>query len=359
MQLSHLLAAATLALAFGSGPAAADGELTLRGAYYKERSTRVVQPMLDGTFQVGDHGTASGHVLVDAITSASASSGAADTAFTESRYEAGAGYAHELSWGALRGDARISEEPDYSSLYAGLAAEVALAEDNTVLGLGGGAGTDKVTNAGAQGPFSQLIEGTLRTLLSSASVAQVLSPNALISAGYDLVHLRGFQQNPYRTVLADGQLIAERHPETRTRHALAASGKLYSPALATTLIATYRFYTDSWGVLAHTPEARLIKVVGSEEIEASLRYRFHWQRRADFIKRSYQPTDDYFSDDEKLVSFTSHTLEAKLAVLGEVLGLDGRLGQSRGELLLQYVDQNNRFGNAISAQVALTIPFTY
>lgn len=359
MQLSHLLAAAALALAVGAGPAAADGELTLRGAYYKERSTRVVQPMLDGTFQVGDHGMASGHVLVDAITSASASSGAADTAFTESRYEAGAGYAHELSWGALRGDARISEEPDYSSLYAGLAVEVALAEDNTVLGLGGGAGTDTVTNAGAQGPFSQLIEGTLRTLLSSASVAQVLSPNALVSAGYDLVHLRGFQQNPYRTVLADGQLIAERHPETRTRHALAGSGKLYSPALATTLIATYRFYTDSWGVLAHTPEARLIKVVGSEEIEASLRYRFHWQRRADFIKRSYQPTDDYLSDDEKLVGFTSHTLEAKLAVLGEVLGFDGRLGQSRGELLLQYVDQNNRFGNAISAQVALTIPFTY
>lgn len=359
MQLSRLFAAAALALVALGRPAAADGELTLRGAYYKERSTRVVQPMLDGAFQVGDHGTATGHVLVDAITSASASSGAADTAFTESRYEAGGGYAHELSWGVLRGDARISEEPDYSSLYAGLAVEVALAEDNTVLGLGGGAGTDTVTNAGAQGPFSQSIEGTLRTLLTSASVAQVLSPNALISAGYDLVHLRGFQQNPYRSVLVDGQLIAERHPETRTRHALAGSGKLHVPALATTLVASYRFYTDSWGVLAHTPEARLIKDLGGEEIEASLRYRFHWQRRADFIKRSYQADDEYLSDDEKLVGFTSHTMEAKLAVRGEVLGFGGRLGQSRGELLLQYVDQNNRFGNAISAQVALTVPFTY
>lgn len=359
MQLSRLLAAAALALSAMTGAAAADGELTLRGAYYKERSTRVVQPMLDGTFQVGDHGTASGHLLVDAITSASASSGAADTAFTESRYEAGAGYAHELSWGSLRGDARVSEEPDYSSLYAGLAVELALAEDNTVLGGSGGAGTDTVTNAGAQGPFSQAIEGTLRTLLGSASISQVLSRNALVSAGYDLVHLRGFQQNPYRSVLANGQLVAERHPDTRTRHALAASGKLHLPAPATTLIATYRFYTDSWGVLAHTPEARLIKDVGSQEIELSLRYRFHWQRRADFIKRSYQPTDDYLSDDEKLIGFTSHTMEAKLALLGEVLGFSGRLGQSRGELLLQYVDQNNRFGNAISAQVALTVPFTY
>src|SRR4051794_28664683 len=88
-----VLAAIALAVA---APAYADGTLAVRGVYYKERATRVMQPMLDGMFDVGTHGIATGHFLVDAITSASASSGAASAAFTERRYEAGLGYAHEL-----------------------------------------------------------------------------------------------------------------------------------------------------------------------------------------------------------------------------------------------------------------------
>src|SRR5678815_642255 len=75
-----------------------DGTLAVRGVYYKERATRVMQPMLDGMFDAGGHGIVTGHFLVDAITSASASSGAADAQpFTENRYEGGLGYTHELA----------------------------------------------------------------------------------------------------------------------------------------------------------------------------------------------------------------------------------------------------------------------
>lgn len=360
MQLTTLAALAVAAVAALGHGARADGTLTLRGAYYKERATRVVQPMLDGRFEVGDHGTASGHLLVDAITSASASAGAADSAFTERRYEAGGGYAHEASWGRLRGDARASSEPDYTSLFGGAGLELYLADKNTVLALGGGLGRDTITNAGAQGPFSAKIEDTLRTLLAAVSASQVVSRNAVVSLGYDLSVLRGYQQNPYRTVVVGAEVMPERHPDERTRHALAGTGKWFSPALGATAIASYRLYADSWGVLAHTPEARVIKDLGGdEEILVSLRYRFHWQRHADFVEREYSAADRYRSDDEKLVSFTSHTLEAKLSLLGEALGFSGPLAEWRGELLLQYVDQNNRFGNAIAAQAALTVPFSY
>ena len=87
---------AVLGVALAASPAPADGTLTARGVYYKERATRVMQPMLDGMFDVGVHGIVTAHFLIDAITSASASSGAADSAaFTERRYEGGLGYAHE------------------------------------------------------------------------------------------------------------------------------------------------------------------------------------------------------------------------------------------------------------------------
>src|SRR5215831_17131791 len=90
----QLIAVAVLAIA---APAHGDGTLAMRGVYYKERATRVMQPMIDATLDAGSHGTVTGHFLVDAITSASASSGAADAKpFTEQRYEGGIGYAHQL-----------------------------------------------------------------------------------------------------------------------------------------------------------------------------------------------------------------------------------------------------------------------
>ena len=69
----QLAAALALALTGVVAPAAAraDGTLSLRGAYYKERSTRVVQPMLDASLEVGAAGALELHGLVDSITSAS------------------------------------------------------------------------------------------------------------------------------------------------------------------------------------------------------------------------------------------------------------------------------------------------
>jgi Protein of unknown function (DUF3570) len=362
--LRSSLASLTIATGLGAGLGAAradgNGTLTMRGAYYKERSTRVIQPMLDGTFSVGDRGTADAHLLVDAITSASASSGAADEPFTEKRYEGGGGYAHQLPFGKLRGDVRLSSEPDYRSLFGGLGAELAFAEDNTIVGLGLGGGHDEVSNAGAQGPFSAVVEGSLDTFLATASVSQLVSPDVVVSAGYDVSHLRGFQQNPYRFVVVNTLPMPEHHPETRTRHALAATGKWFLPESKTTAIGSYRFYADSWGVLAHTPEVRVIQPLG-ELVEVAARYRFHQQSAADFYQRAYDMADDetYLSDDEKLSAFTTHTIEGRLAMLGELLGFTGTLGEARGELLIQYIQQNNRFGDAIAAQVALTLPFSY
>src|SRR5215475_5581508 len=111
MRLQLVAAASLVVLA---APAPGDGTLAVRGVYYKERATRVMQPMLDAMFDAGAHGIVTGHFLVDAITSASASSGAAsDVPFTERRYEAGLGYAHELGELTLAGDVKGSTESDY------------------------------------------------------------------------------------------------------------------------------------------------------------------------------------------------------------------------------------------------------
>jgi hypothetical protein len=352
------LARALVVVGLLAGTAAADGEISLRGAYYKEASTRVQQPMLDALFDVGDAGVVRAHALVDAITSASVAAGADQQPFSERRYEFGAGYTHQLEGLRLDGSTRFSYEPDYTSIFGAARGELELAEKNFVIGVGGAAGHDWVSNAGAQNPLAPPIEGTMTTVLGSVSASQLVSPEAVVALTYDIAYLDGFQQNPYRTAISDLGLVPERHPETRLRHALAASGRYYVTRTRTAAIAAYRFYADDWGVRAHTPEVRAVQEAG-DGVEVGLRYRYYTQNKADFYADRYMGTETFLTDDPKLSAFRSHTVEGKLGVIGGVFGLRGRWHDARFDVLLAYVDTDSDFRNAIVAQAAFTMPFTY
>jgi len=367
----QLVAAASLVLL--ATPAWADGTLSVRGVYYKERATRVMQPMLDGMFDAGVHGVVTGHFLVDAITSASASSGADNAEpFTERRYEGGGGYSHELGWLTVGGDAKYSRESDYLSWYGGLRAQADLNQKNTVIGLGVGLSADTITAAAAQGPFMPSLrcsaekpaerECPLDVYAGYGSVSQLVSRDVVVGASVDVSTLRGYQSNPYRQAIVGESLVPERHPTERTREAFAAWLRTYLAATGTTVIATYRYYRDDWEVHAHTPELRLVQEAG-RNIEASVRFRYYTQDGAYFFRDRYPPDDaamtQFVSDDVKLSSFTGYTMEAKLGVLGDAFELGGRWAGARLEGILEYTIQHNRFGNAVIAHVALTIPFVY
>jgi len=367
----QLIAVASVVLA--SGTARGDGTLTARGVYYKERSTRVMQPMLDAMFDVGTRDVATAHFLVDAITSASASSGAADAKpFTERRYEAGGGYSHDLGGIIVGLDGKYSTESDYESWYAGAHGQLELNQKNTVLGIGGGVSLDTVSAAAAQGPSVPTLRCDamknaersceLDVYAGFASLSQIISRDAVLGVSVDVSTLRGYQSNPYRQAIVGETLIAERHPTDRTREAFAASLRYYLASTSTTLIGAYRYYRDDWDVHAHTPELRVVQDVG-RNADATASFRYYRQDGASFFHERY-PADDpamtqYVSDDVKLSSFDGYTLLAKLGVFGEAFELTGRWAGARIEGILEYTIQHNRFGNAVVAHVALTVPFVY
>jgi hypothetical protein len=374
MRLQLAIVAAAALGAAGAARARADGALSMRGVYYKERATRVMQPMLDAALEAGERGLVTGHFLVDAITSASQSAGAVNAApFTENRYEGGLGYAHQLEGWKLGGDAKYSTESDYKSFYAGARAEALLAQKNTLLGFGGGFGRDRISG-GPKSGLGQIMlqcgpdepetpECTLRTYSGFASASQIVSRTAQVGVSADFAALRGYQSNPYRSAIVGTATsvgtLRERHPTDRNRTALAVSGRYYVRQTETTLIGAYRYYRDNWKVRAHTPEIRAVQQVG-DGIDATFRYRFHDQtHQAFFYEERYEMEQPYLTDDVKLSAFSTHTLEAKLGVLGEVLELPTRWAGARIEAILQYVVQNNRFGNAFIAHAALTIPLLY
>jgi hypothetical protein len=208
-----------------------------------------------------------------------------------------------------------------------------------------------------------LIEGELDTYIGSLILSQILSPNAIASVTYDLIYLDGDQHNLYRVEGIAGVPERENHPRERTRHAMAATVKWFVPAWTTTLIGTFRYYHDDWGLHAGTPEVRVIKDLGNDDTAwLTLRYRFHRQTEAYFYEDRY-PTvraDMFVSDDAKLAAFDNHTLGAKLEVQGQALGwTEGRLATTRGQIVIEYVAQGSGFGNALVAHAALTVPFDY
>jgi hypothetical protein len=370
-------------LVLATGTARADGELAARGVYYKERSTRVMQPMLDGMFDVGARGLVNAHFLVDAITSASAGSGAANAAaFTERRYEGGGAYTHELDGPAdsfidkirVGGEGKFSTESDYESLYGGGRVELDLAKKNATVGLGGGIAHDTITNAGAQSPMggpllqcdvtSMATSGScsLDTFAGFASASQILSKNAIVSLAYDIAKLDGFQANAYRQVITSGGLEPEKHPNARLRQAIAGSLRYYVPETQTTFIGAYRYYTDDWHVHAHTPELRIVQEVG-RFADAAIRYRYYHQSAAFFYAKRYPALTpgmiEYITDDPKMSAYDGHVMEAKLGVYGQEFDLSGRWAGARFEGIIEYIIQHNRFGDAVVAHVALTVPLEY
>jgi hypothetical protein len=360
-RLGSLLALAAASLA-SAGSARADGELSLRSFYYKERATRVVQPMLDAKLDIGEHGTVDGHLLVDAITSASVGAGAAGDPFTEYRKEGGVGYLHELEDGRVGASARYSHEPDYQSVFVSGRGEIDLAHDNAVLGLTTALGFDDISNAGAVGGMGVLVKGELSTIMTSLSFSQILSKNLVAGATYDLIYLDGFLANPYRSVAAGGMLVPERMPDSRLRHAWLGSLRGFVPATSTTLVGSYRFYADDWGVRAHTPELRVVQPTW-RGLVAHLRLRWHHQGEAEFFEDIYDSAsalaEPYLTDDEKLSAFDTLTFGLKLTGPGSFLGLPGRLATVRGEASLEYVHQTSDFGDAVVANLAIIVPFQY
>jgi hypothetical protein len=351
-----------------SQAAAADGVLEVRGAYYKERSTRVEQPMLDGAFDVGGNGRIEGHFLVDSITSASAAAGAPPgTQFTERRYEGALGYVQELPEHVKIGaQAKYSTESDYFSTWVAGHGEVALFDQDTRLRLLVGHSFDTITNGiavstGAIGTPRR--EESLGTTLASFTATQVLTPELVGSLTYDLGYLDGYQANIYRVVPGGTQPVPERVPDLRVRHAVAGSVRGYLAATGTVGIASYRFYVDDWGVVAHTPELRLVQPIVSG-VDLRLRYRYYVQSSADFYKPVYSQMelDDpktYVTDDEKLSAFTTHTLGGQLSAAMKIFGLGGDLGDTRVDVIAERIWQSNAFGDAWVGELGLTVPFSY
>jgi hypothetical protein len=298
----------------------AENRFSVRGTYFREASTRVVQPMMEAQVDLPNGYDVGGHAAVDAISSASIAQGVGtDKVFRENRYEAGVRVGKTIDTNHVQSFFRYSNEPDYISYSGGLTFSREIWGRTGVIGASIARSHDDIS------PVFQT-KKALDVWSFGLVYNQILTPTTVVQVGYELNHLSGFYGNPY---IATPDLGREDLPEVRIRHALALKIAQYVPHLSMGMQLLYRFYFDQgafdaldpWGMTAHTIEGRLYKNLGPD-VEVRLSYRYHWQGNAGFWCNArpdnggslgcYGMTPIYHSWDPKFGHLTTHLPEVRL-----------------------------------------------
>lgn len=378
------LAAAALAVAgahvFLAAPAAAENHVTLRGQYYKEPSTRVAQPVVEIEKDLPEGVDINTHVLLDAITSASAASGpSGDTIFTEVRDEVGLRVGK--SWERLRLTLgySYSAESDYWSHILVAGAALRLWGDSATLSFSLGGGRDTVSKRVQGASPRPPPENLLRQAFAGVWYGQVLSPTTVVQAGYETALLDGYLGSPYRPVGAQGIEVV---PSSRWRNAVAIRGAQYFPTSGTGFQLHYRYYfdfypgssdfkgQDPWDLRSHTVELRLFQRLTST-LELRLTGRWYSQGSAAFwcdlaknpsclANSARSAFASVYTSDPKLSAVSTKYLEGKLywdAVSWRGVAFLGWFSAGTFEISYGYYWQNTSYEGAHVLQSGYTIPY--
>ena len=358
--------------------AVAGDYVIVRGAYYREASTRVIQPMVELERESPSGIDVGAHFLVDAITSASIAAGTAiDNVFTEVRDEVGMRVRKRWTRSDVTLAYKYSAESDYWSHGVGGSFGHRFWGDTAAVRLSVGRGFDTVSARGRTPecrPGVSAVSCPLDVWFAGVNYTQILSPVWLAQLSYELAYLDGFQGNLYRSVPNFGYEVV---PDKRLRHAIAPRTAYYFPQTGTGLQVLYRYYwdvfpggdgisqLDPWALRAHTLEGRVYQQL-TPDLEIRLLFRYHKQNHAQFwcdailVPGCYAPGSTYYSTDPKLGPLTTKYPEVKLVwdatALRDIPFFRWFAGGSF-EISYGYFMQTTSFGGAHLLQTGYRLPY--
>lgn len=147
------------------------------------------------------------------------------------------------------------------------------------------------------------------------ALTQILTRNLILGMNYEVITDEGFLNSPYRSVrfVDPGSprgfsLEPEVYPRTHTSNAFSTRLKYYLPYRAA-LEGSYRFFTDTWGIDAHTLDIGYTQPAFRRWIFDG-RVRYYRQNHADFYSDLFprQNFANFLARDKELSTFDSITL---------------------------------------------------
>jgi hypothetical protein len=302
---------------------------------------------------VGNSVSLNGHYYVDSVSAASIDVVASASAYQEERteYSAGVDFLHEKTM--LSAGYTNSEENDFTADTVFFSVAQDFFGDLTKLSMGYSRGWDEVRK----------IESTFKRDVDRQNyklgLSQILSKNSLMGIDLETITDEGYLNNPYRRYrfidpldASSFQYAEEVYPETRTSTAVALRGLYYLPYRAS-LKAEYRYFTDSWGVAAHTYGLDYVHPIGEQWVLEG-RYRFYTQTQADFYQDlfPFEGSQDFMARDKELSTYNDHTIGAGLTYeFGK--GVMSHVERLKVTVLIDYMEFSyDNFRDATQASFA-------
>lgn len=148
------------------------------------------------------------------------------------------------------------------------------------------------------------------TTTGSIALTQILTPTTVVNVNYGLTVQEGELGNTWNVVpLANDTRGPELLPTQRLRHALVGRLAQFLPWNGA-LRLYYRFYSDDWGIVAHSAEGQLLQRLTSTLYVGGL-YRFHTQTGPSFFT-TLAPLDATLRvADSDLATLQSQTIGGK------------------------------------------------
>jgi Protein of unknown function (DUF3570) len=268
--------------------------------------------------KIGENFSASYNYYVDAISSASIDVLLSASPYKETRTQ------HSVSLDYQHGKTTYSvgyihsREPDYIANTSVFSLSQDMFGDLTTVRLSYSRGWDQVYRDIKLTDGALVNDPTFAQRLDHRSygvgLTQVLTRNLLLSLNFQTLTDQGYLANPYRKVLfldpTQGTgfgLEDQVYPGTHTSNATSADLKYYLPYRAA-LDGSYRYYTDTWGITAHTVQLGYTQPWEHWTFDGTFRY--YKQNAADFYSDLFPRRDaqNFMARDRELAAFSSYTV---------------------------------------------------
>ena len=305
--------------------------------------------------KVGDSLSFSANYYEDMISSASIDVKLSASPYHEKRqqWSGGVDYLHGKS--TYSAGVITSKEPDYKANTSYFSVSQDMFGDLTTLTLGYRRAWDQVfrdiKNVNGQIINDPTFHQRADHRGYSLGLSQILTRNTIASFNYELLTDQGYLANPYRKIryLSPGQgagftLADQVYPNTRTSNAASLTLKHYLHWHAA-LTGQYRFYRDTWGIVAHTGEIDYSQPVGHWLLDGSFRY--YRQNHADFYSDLFPRADyqNFMARDRELATFQTYTVGFGAEYQFHIPGLPWVSKSSANvhveHLLINYADFRN------------------
>lgn len=264
-----------------------------------------------------------------------------DTSFRDAR--GALAFTLERPFGAGRRlalGANVSGEYDFQSLGVNGAMSFDLHDKNTTLSIGLALEADRIKAVGGMptGLQPAFAAGAARSGSASRQVVdlllgvtQVMNRQWLTQLNLSLGRGSGNHNDPYKILsvvdgstglLSGDRYVSEQRPDSRNRISLYWQNKIH--LREDVVDVAYRYYSDSWGVRAHTLDTRYRFELG-RGMHLEPQWRVYRQGAADFWRgwlveganwssTTHTSTLAHASADPRLAAFTAHTLGLKFGL---------------------------------------------